>query len=466
MGKRTSAKVEILNKTKPKGRREAKDTVVEVPSEPKKVRKSDQLAAVKDSKWMTVANNKSSGNSKGSAQIPTAKAGQKKETKVSANCPSTPNRWVVISNKERDILPSGKICDSVQAGQSTKTPKISKKDLNELEKHDQLMMDTIQVTVNESDDDFNSEPGDSSDEEEPDEFQLNDNTNRNMDYFQADQQDNPSGIDRQVQPTEQNTTATADGSIDVRRMVQEMVQREVQRGIQQELARSQTNVTPGKSLLVKSPSDTTVYAPALVRAGDGAVSSIVKRKLLQGNGGGLAQPTPQFLSQDIENAIRQIRVNVGPVASPAVTSNMHQSAEGDMEQHAAAEVMAVPVNQAPKLQQEDNDLAQHAKAAANDIIIQAEKFCAAVKPLPGTSFNYVRAEEVDDEFFHITCHVEQSLKDKIEKGEFIDLERLITKPFQQAGGAQRLELVSKDGATYFTPAAERGTKISNVKKWD
>ena len=28
----------------------------------------------------------------------------------------------------------------------------------------------------------------------------------------------------------------------------------------------------------------------------------------------------------------------------------------------------------------------------------------------------------DDEFFHITCHVDASVRSKIEKGEYVDLE--------------------------------------------
>ena len=33
----------------------------------------------------------------------------------------------------------------------------------------------------------------------------------------------------------------------------------------------------------------------------------------------------------------------------------------------------------------------------------------------------------DDDFFHLTCHIEPSLIHKIEKGEFIKLEKLLPK---------------------------------------
>ena len=34
-------------------------------------------------------------------------------------------------------------------------------------------------------------------------------------------------------------------------------------------------------------------------------------------------------------------------------------------------------------------------------------------------------DENDDEFFHLTCHVEPSLRQKIERGEYVDLEKLL-----------------------------------------
>ena len=36
-------------------------------------------------------------------------------------------------------------------------------------------------------------------------------------------------------------------------------------------------------------------------------------------------------------------------------------------------------------------------------------------------------DDNDDEFFHLTCHIDASLKDKIEKGEYVELEKLLPK---------------------------------------
>ena len=60
-----------------------------------------------------------------------------------------------------------------------------------------------------------------------------------------------------------------------------------------------------------------------------------------------------------------------------------------------------------------------------------------------------------------------ALRGKIERGEFIDLEWLLVK--QKTGYRQsdsnRLELVSKDGLAYFTPAQDR-PKITGIRTWE
>ena len=50
----------------------------------------------------------------------------------------------------------------------------------------------------------------------------------------------------------------------------------------------------------------------------------------------------------------------------------------------------------------------------------------------------------DDDFFHLTCHIEPSLIHKIEKGEFVELEKLLPKDKISEGDYNRLEWVHKD----------------------
>ena len=73
----------------------------------------------------------------------------------------------------------------------------------------------------------------------------------------------------------------------------------------------------------------------------------------------------------------------------------------------------------------------------------------------------------DDDFFHLTCFIEPSLIHRIEKGEFIELEKLL--PKDKSSGASssksdgRLEWVQHDGGTYLVPANGKDTKISGIR---
>ena len=74
--------------------------------------------------------------------------------------------------------------------------------------------------------------------------------------------------------------------------------------------------------------------------------------------------------------------------------------------------------------------------------------------------------ETDDNFFHVTCHIESSLCEKIEKGEYVDLECLLPKSGLRNGNEGRMEIVSKDGMTFFTPVQDKGGKITGIRKWE
>ena len=76
----------------------------------------------------------------------------------------------------------------------------------------------------------------------------------------------------------------------------------------------------------------------------------------------------------------------------------------------------------------------------------------------------------DDEFFHVTCHIESGLRTKIARGEFIDFEKLLPKDKGGGGGniasadESKVELVSKDGHTYFKPVKE--CQINGLRRWE
>ena len=114
------------------------------------------------------------------------------------------------------------------------------------------------------------------------------------------------------------------------------------------------------------------------------------------------------------------------------------------------------------------------KERAEHSVVEAEKFRASIEPpkkgrcyeqedslynLPsGTS-----AQLTDDDFFHLTCHIDEHLREKMERGKYIDLEKLLPK---SGKGDDRLEWVHREGSTFLAPVLQRDGKINNVKKWD
>ena len=70
----------------------------------------------------------------------------------------------------------------------------------------------------------------------------------------------------------------------------------------------------------------------------------------------------------------------------------------------------------------------------------------------------------DDDFFHITCHIDPVLKEKIEKGAYVDLEKLHLKDRRKNDEYQKLNLVTMEGATFMVPA--KTNVINSVRKWE
>ena len=73
----------------------------------------------------------------------------------------------------------------------------------------------------------------------------------------------------------------------------------------------------------------------------------------------------------------------------------------------------------------------------------------------------------EDDFFHITCHVDATLKSKIEKGEFVELDKLIPKdPTKHMYDYGKMEFMSHDGATFFIPSTDKDNKINGIRRWE
>ena len=72
----------------------------------------------------------------------------------------------------------------------------------------------------------------------------------------------------------------------------------------------------------------------------------------------------------------------------------------------------------------------------------------------------------NDDCFHLTCHVDGSMIAKIEKGEFMDLDKLSPKDKKRKGEENRMEWIHSDGNTFLAPVADHTSKITNFRKWE
>ena len=108
-----------------------------------------------------------------------------------------------------------------------------------------------------------------------------------------------------------------------------------------------------------------------------------------------------------------------------------------------------------------------AQEKADKSLIEAEKYKAALVT-PGESFdkhNTIGHGISDDDFFHLTCHIDPNLIQKIEAGEFVDLDKLLPKDKLSGTGSSvsddnRLEWVNRDGGTFLVPAQKESKLIA------
>ena len=74
----------------------------------------------------------------------------------------------------------------------------------------------------------------------------------------------------------------------------------------------------------------------------------------------------------------------------------------------------------------------------------------------------------DDNFFHLTCHINASLQQKIENGAFVDLDKLLPKEKgfeQQYSNDTKLEWVQCDGSTFLVHASKT-SRINCFRRWE
>ena len=199
-------------------------------------------------------------------------------------------------------------------------------------------------------------------------------------------------------------------------------------------------------LLAKSPSDTTIYTPGLRKASIEDVSLIEK----------ISNFVESIRIDERRNAHRHKNWDGGLKGGQQDVRVVEQKQQhGNDRQYSSTGTTAASTSH-----DSDDEEPEKPSEIANQLLVQAEKFKARIEAPKGNEIGgmimpydklrskFVKPEglapidskilflhnfDQDDEFFHVTSQIDPSLRVKIERGEFIDLERLLPKDGSRPG---------------------------------
>ena len=192
----------------------------------------------------------------------------------------------------------------------------------------------------------------------------------------------------------------------------------------------------------KSPSEPTIYVPAVRKVGEEKLQNKI--------------PSARITEQQVSEQLDKLRL---------------QLVDGAEKDTRRVEMNREIGNQGE--QDRPENLIANAKEAANLAIIQAEKFKAKLNNPTGMAMSINTVDYLgfkikdDDEFVHICSHIDLVLRDKIKRGEYVELEKLIKRNRTSGLDTDRemsLDVISKDGHTYLAPKNERSVSISGIRE--
>ena len=190
---------------------------------------------------------------------------------------------------------------------------------------------------------------------------------------------------------------------------------------------------------VKSSSDTTIYAPTFTK-------SPVKVS------------EKDLILDKISNFVDEMRLQHDSVERPSTSNGKRENDRTPPAQH----LFNNPDKEATPPIPPPEDNREEACKLARKLIEEGEQFEANVEKPTGNEFS-------DDKFFHLLCHIDAVMMAKIQKGDFVELERLLPPDrFQRNSPAEetRLEFRQVNGPTYLAPEVGKEKRISHIRKWE
>ena len=268
---------------------------------------------------------------------------------------------------------------------------------------------------------------------------------------------------------------------------------------------TEQNITPKKkgnnvvqrnknSIVRKSPSDTTIYAPTIQKQKN-VIDPTATNEVLVSDFLGMVRAQVQHDSVNRRTAKDVGRTLEGNVMACDVDERQNQrmllneearkkADNGIINAEKFSAEIAIPPsgNPNPMISVNERDLSQQiSNIGLNMDVMNSQRLLSPINienahqiqtVNNGKTFDNlipnVGAGVSDDDFFHLTCHIDPNLIHKIEKGEFIELEKLLPKDRIGSGKGNdenRLEWVQRDGNTFLVSAG-RDTKITGIRRWE
>ena len=109
---------------------------------------------------------------------------------------------------------------------------------------------------------------------------------------------------------------------------------------------------------------------------------------------------------------------------------------------------------------------------AEQLIKEAERAKAQIYGPPGrftsevSQLIHTPASEADEDFLLVGSHIDQTMRQKIERGEYVDFAKLIMKDRIAYEEEKKMELVMKGNQTFWVPAGNQGVSINNFHRWE
>ena len=183
----------------------------------------------------------------------------------------------------------------------------------------------------------------------------------------------------------------------------------------------------------KSRSDTTIYSPVLKQ------KRFDKNKEVDVN-----EQLSDDMFDKISNYIERVRLEV----------SQKGSAEDDKAEGNEPASFMQTSDEEPEVDEAERQR-NKAKDINEQMIVAAEKNKALITAPRGESKDgrvpskpIADASHIDNQYFLATCHVEESLKQQIRNGEFVELEKLLVKQVKYKPEDERIDIVSREGRSF------------------